>query len=50
MRQRSGGISSTLPRQSIHPIYESFQPMSERQEEEEATIILVHLPGVFNTL
>lgn len=45
MRQRSGGISSTLPRQSIHPIYESFQPMSERQEEEEATIILVHLPG-----
>ncbi|XP_050281092.1 inactive protein RESTRICTED TEV MOVEMENT 2-like [Quercus robur] len=45
MKQRSGGISATLPRQSVRLVYENFQPISERKEDEGSTILLVHLPG-----
>ncbi|KAE8037910.1 hypothetical protein FH972_010462 [Carpinus fangiana] len=39
MRQRSGGVTATLPR------HEDFQPKSERKEEAAATVIVIHLPG-----
>nr|XP_023884044.1 inactive protein RESTRICTED TEV MOVEMENT 2 [Quercus suber]POE70945.1 protein restricted tev movement 2 [Quercus suber] len=45
MKQRSGGTSATLPGQSVRSVYENFQPISERKEDEESTILLVHLPG-----
>ncbi|KAF3956848.1 hypothetical protein CMV_018075 [Castanea mollissima] len=45
MKQRSGGISATLPGQSVRSVYENFQPISERKEDEGSTILLVHLPG-----
>jgi hypothetical protein len=51
MRQRSGGVTATLPRQSACSlVYEDFQPSSERKEEAAATVILVHLYGVFNII
>jgi hypothetical protein len=50
MRQRSGGVTATLPRQSTSLLHEDFQPRSERKEEAAATVILVHLPGVFNII
>jgi hypothetical protein len=46
MRQRSGGVTATLPRQSALPVHEDFQPKSERKEEAAATVIVIHLPGV----
>ena len=50
MKQRSGGISATLPGQSVRSVYENFQPISERKEDEGSTILLVHLPGLFKSL
>ncbi|XP_062175162.1 inactive protein RESTRICTED TEV MOVEMENT 2-like isoform X2 [Alnus glutinosa] len=45
MRQRSGGVTATLPQKSASLSHEDFQPRSERKEEAAATVILVHLPG-----
>jgi hypothetical protein len=50
MRQRSGGVTATLPQKSASLSHEDFQPRSERKEEAAATVILVHLPGVFNII
>ncbi|KAB2614347.1 inactive protein RESTRICTED TEV MOVEMENT 2 [Pyrus ussuriensis x Pyrus communis] len=42
-----GGSSgtNTRPRQTNRPTYEDFQPRFELKEEQEAYIVLVHLPG-----
>ncbi|XP_040992628.1 inactive protein RESTRICTED TEV MOVEMENT 2 [Juglans microcarpa x Juglans regia] len=44
-RQRSGEVTTAVPRQYSRLVYEDFQPISERKEEAAENIIIIHLPG-----
>lgn len=47
MRPRGGGAAPTRPGRTttVRPVYETFTPVFERQQEEEAEKLLIYLPG-----